>query len=155
QPEPQPKPQPEPQPEPQPKPQPEPQPKPQPKPQPAPQPAPPPSVIKPTLPILPFVATPISVGGAETDASIAAGALSDRYPRFRRSFNSQEAVRVLGEITPDSRHMNVAGDVFVVIQAELAEHGELWLYRDLDGNFLPWDQQLESLQPTFEDVTAE
>ncbi len=101
-------------------------------------------VTLPALAQLPELASPSTGSGASTSAQFFGGASADNGLSFGAEFAFDQAIDITGEIRPEASHVDTTGNIYLVAQL-----GEQLLYRDTDGNYLPWDiNDLSTLQPT-------
>lgn len=91
---------------------------------------------------LPELGSPATVSGALTSARFFGGASRTGASGFGESFQSHEAIDVAAEIRPEASQLGTSGEIYV-----LAELQGQYFMRSSNGAYLPWDLQLNTLQP--------
>lgn len=85
---------------------------------------------------------------ADTNASFALGLTLDDGSSFRTSALLSDSVRIMGRIRPDPAHVGQTADIFLVDRVNL-----VFMMKNQDGNFVPWDARVPTLVPFLEAQT--
>jgi len=86
-----------------------------------------------------------SITGGETDAGISAGAYADNgSPAYSNTFNSDDYITIVTDISPDSGDVGTNGELIVVLLSIVGGQQQ-WSFLNVDGNFESWDLGLATL----------
>jgi hypothetical protein len=86
-----------------------------------------------------------STDGGATTARFGAGASPNDGLTTSSIFAADDKVLIAGSVTPQPGDAGMPGEVFVVLSTDTA-----LAYLDVNGNYINWDENLNSLQPAFE-----
>ncbi|MES2623976.1 MAG: hypothetical protein V4628_01735 [Pseudomonadota bacterium] len=84
----------------------------------------------------------ISTAGFKVAASRDSGA------SVQNTFVGNDEVIIAGNVQPQPVDVGSAGGVYIVIRTTTAT-GDEWTYRDINGNFHPWDGRIPTLTPAY------
>lgn len=87
----------------------------------------------------------IAAGGNPGAAAISIGSFLEGDATRRKTFSIGDRVVVEGTVRPDNADIGKPAELFMVLRSNL----NTWSYRDLDGNFQPWNISLKSLDPAY------
>ena len=99
---------------------------------------------------LPELESPSTATGASTTAKFFGGATADNSDTFGSSFRGDQPLDIFVEIQVESDHINTVGNVYLLIQL-----GADIFMRLQSGEYVIWDQTLNSLQATLQGRTLQ
>ncbi len=99
---------------------------------------------------LPELESPSTATGASTTAKFFGGATADNSDTFGSSFRGDQPLDIFIEIQVESDHINTVGNVYLLIQL-----GADIFMRLQSGEYVIWDQTLNSLQATLQGKTLQ
>lgn len=99
---------------------------------------------------LPELESPSTATGASTTAKFFGGATADNSDTFGSSFRGDQPLDIFIEIQVESDHINTVGNVYLLIQL-----GADIFMRLQSGEYVIWDQTLNSLQATLQGRTLQ
>ncbi len=91
---------------------------------------------------LPELDSPSTLSGTATSARFFGGASRVNTSDFATIFQSHEAIDLTAAVQPEPEHIGSAGKIYIIAQL----NGKYFMRGD-DGAYLPWDVQLDTLQP--------
>ena len=99
---------------------------------------------------LPELESPSTATGTSTTAKFFGGATADNSDTFGSSFRGDQPLDIFVEIQVESDHINTVGNVYLLIQL-----GADIFMRLPSGEYVIWDQTLNSLQATLQGRTLQ
>ena len=99
---------------------------------------------------LPELESPSTATGASTTAKFFGGVTADNSDTFGSSFRGDQPLDIFIEIQVESDHINTVGNVYLLIQL-----GADIFMRLQSGEYVIWDQTLNSLQATLQGRTLQ
>ena len=99
---------------------------------------------------LPELESPSTATGTSTTAKFFGGATADNSDTFGSSFRGDQPLDIFVEIQVESDHINTVGNVYLLIQL-----GADIFMRLQSGEYVIWDQTLNSLQATLQGRTLQ
>ena len=99
---------------------------------------------------LPELESPSTATGASTTAKFFGGVTADNSDTFGSSFRGDQPLDIFIEIQVESDHINTVGNVYLLIQL-----GADIFMRLQSGEYVIWDQTLNSLQATLQGKTLQ
>ena len=99
---------------------------------------------------LPELESPSTATGTSTTAKFFGGATADNSGTFGSSFRGDQPLDIFVEIQVESGHINTVGNVYLLIQL-----GADIFMRLQSGEYVIWDQTLNSLQATLQGRTLQ
>ena len=99
---------------------------------------------------LPELESPSTATGTSTTAKFFGGATADNSDTFDSSFRGDQPLDIFVEIQVESDHINTVGNVYLLIQL-----GADIFMRLQSGEYVIWDQTLNSLQATLQGRTLQ
>ena len=99
---------------------------------------------------LPELESPSTATGTSTTAKFFGGATADNSDTFGSSFGGDQPLDIFVEIQVESDHINTVGNVYLLIQL-----GADIFMRLQSGEYVIWDQTLNSLQATLQGRTLQ
>ena len=99
---------------------------------------------------LPELESPSTATGTSTTAKFFGGATADNSDTFGSSFGGDQPLDIFVEIQVESDHINTVGNVYLLIQL-----GADIFMRLQSGEYVIWDQTLDSLQATLQGRTLQ
>ena len=99
---------------------------------------------------LPELESPSTATGTSTTAKFFGGATADNSDTFGSSFRGDQPLDIFVEIQVESGHINTVGNVYLLIQL-----GADIFMRLQSGEYVIWDQTLNSLQATLQGRTLQ
>ena len=99
---------------------------------------------------LPELESPSTATGTSTTAKFFGGATADNSDTFGSSFRGDQPLDIFVEIQVESNHINTVGNVYLLIQL-----GADIFMRLPSGEYVIWDQTLNSLQATLQGRTLQ
>lgn len=99
---------------------------------------------------LPELESPSTATGTSTTAKFFGGATADNSDTFGSSFRGDQPLDIFIEIQVESDHINTVGNVYLLIQL-----GADIFMRLQSGEYVIWDQTLNSLQATLQGRTLQ